>query len=185
MSVAAPARPSEPLQACRAEPPGEERFAARPRGRVWPRTALSAQEAEEVLHSVPFLGADRAQERVIGIRLLLQWLGAQPGRTWQERWEASGADAAGRHWRQVPSAWLAERGHVTWRRDTVIETVPMAIGADLLRPSVSWLVDGGGARGGLLVRHLAAVRDPDGFTRLRQLCRGEASILTALASQSA
>jgi hypothetical protein len=30
-----------------------------------------------------------------GLPVLLDWLGEQPGRTWQQRWLASGADAAG------------------------------------------------------------------------------------------
>ena len=40
-----------------------------------------------------------------------------------------------------------------------MEALPVAISADLFRPSLTWLVSGGGARGGLLVRNLAASRD--------------------------
>jgi hypothetical protein len=54
----------------------------------------------------------------LGLGLLLDWLEAQPGLTWQDRWLVSGADADGRTWRQIPDSWLRERGHHTsWRRE--------------------------------------------------------------------
>jgi hypothetical protein len=57
-----------------------------------------------------------------------------------------------------------------------VEALPLAISADLFRPSLTWLVSGGGARGGLLVRNLAASRDRQGFSRLRELCAGDGGV---------
>lgn len=96
---------------------------------------------------------------------------------------ASGADAADSLWRQVPTRWLAEQGRSSsWREATLIEALPVAISADLVRPSLSWLVGGGPARGGLLVRALVALRDPDGFARI-QSRDGQAGVTGTTGSQ--
>ena len=75
-----------------------------------------------------------------GLGLLLDWLEAQPGSTWQDRWLVSGADAAGRSWRQIPLTWLRERGHhARWHHDAFFRALLVALSADLVRPSPSWL----------------------------------------------
>jgi hypothetical protein len=136
----------------------------------WPAT----EEAHDVvlarLTSAPFVLASSVKQarRSRGVRLFLQWLGEQPGVSWQERWLASGADAAGADWREVPTRWLQQHGAPSsWREATLIEALSVAISADIVRPSLSWLVGGGPARGGLLVRTFAASRDPDGFARIQ------------------
>jgi hypothetical protein len=49
--------------------------------------------------------------RRIGLTKLVHWLEEQPGRTWQDRWMASGADAAGNlGWRELAAAWLGDTG---------------------------------------------------------------------------
>jgi hypothetical protein len=41
---------------------------------------------------------------------VMEWLEAQPGRSWQERWVASGAGVNGRtDWRRLPFEWLKSR----------------------------------------------------------------------------
>src|SRR5262249_58552281 len=76
----------------------------------------------------------------LGLRLLLDWLADQPGNTWQERWMASGADAAHGSWRQVTTAWLQGHGHHSEHRQEVLtRAVMVAISADLFRPSLNWL----------------------------------------------
>ena len=69
----------------------------RPRDTAWERLTRPPFVLED---------AKRQQRRVRGLALLLDWLAAQPGQTWQERWLASGADRAGAGWRQLPAAWL-------------------------------------------------------------------------------
>ena len=45
-----------------------------------------------------------------GLPVLLDWLGEQPGRTWQQRWLASGAEEAGAGWWQLPARRAGTRG---------------------------------------------------------------------------
>jgi len=146
--------------------------------RSWPATRVPAERAREQLASMQPVrtATGERSRRLRGIALLLDWLGAQPGTTWQDRWLVSGADPAGVGWRQVPNDWLGARGHPRWDQEALVEALPLAISADLLRPSLTWLVSGGGARGGLLVRNLAASRDHPGFDRLRELCSGDGGV---------
>jgi hypothetical protein len=146
-----------------------------PRPRGSPGAADSAPFVAEV--------STKQAKRVHGLRLLLAWLEAQPGASWQERWIASGADSAGAAWRQMPTRWLQEQGPSgSWREATLIEALPVAVSADLVRPSLSWLVSGGPARGGLLVRTMAASRDPAGFARI-QSCDGQVGVTGTTGSQ--
>ena len=64
-------------------------------------------------------------------------VGRPAGRTWQERWLASGADAAGAGWRKSPARWLQQHGLVArdWRLDALASALLVAISADLVRPA--------------------------------------------------
>jgi hypothetical protein len=161
------------------------RFPPRPVLSSWPASEVSGEQALAALTAPPFV-LDRREaqyRRAAGVRLLLDWLSAQDGVSWQDRWLASGADVAGERWRQVPADWLRRQGdYSNWRQDALVGALSVAVSADLLRPSLSWLVDGGPARGGLLVRNLEACRDPDGFARLAQHCC-TAGLTAAVASQ--
>jgi len=160
-------------------------FPPRPVPASWPATEMPREQALTTLTASPFV-LDRRQaqyRRVAGLRLLLDWLGAQPGATWQDRWLASGADGTGERWREVPAAWLRAQGYDRrWRRDGLVGALPVVVSADLLRPSLHWLIGGGGARGGLLARNLEDSRDPDGFARLAERCH-EAALSNAVAGQ--
>jgi hypothetical protein len=72
----------------------------------WPATRRGREEVLQDLTSAPFIRSNpvRQRARVMGLKLILDWLGEQPGVTWQDRWLASGAEAAGTSWRQVPAA---------------------------------------------------------------------------------
>jgi hypothetical protein len=132
----------------------------------------------ERLTTAPFV-ADKAnsqQIRAAGVRLLLDWLADQPGGCWQHRWAASGVEPAGAAWRQVTSAWLREHGgFAPWRLSALSGALVVAIGADLVRPSMPWLVSGATAKG-RLVRAMTRGRDPAGFARLRALCDADPDI---------
>lgn len=53
-----------------------------------------------------------------GLGLLLDWLQAHPGTSWQDRWLVCGVETAGRSWREIPISWLRERGyHADWHHD--------------------------------------------------------------------
>ncbi|MGI8693330.1 MAG: hypothetical protein ACR2JK_10600 [Geodermatophilaceae bacterium] len=152
----------------------------------WTASALPREQALARLTAPPFVAARRNAQyrRVAGLRLLLDWLTAQPGGSWQDRWLASDADAAGVDWRQVPARWLRERGyHSKWRQEALVEALPVAVSGDLIRPTLHWLVTGGAARGGLLARNLEVSRDPAGFTRLAERCRNDARISATVTGQ--
>ena len=44
---------------------------------------------------LPFTGKDQRVRRRRGLVSVIEWLAAHPGQTWQERWQATGADALG------------------------------------------------------------------------------------------
>lgn len=145
-------------------------YLPRPAAESWPATEQAHDEVLARLTSAPFVLPDSVKQarRSHAVRLFLQWLGEQPGHSWQQRWLASGADTAGADWREVPTRWLRQRGPGSpCREATIVEALPVAISADIVRPSLGWLVNGGPARGGLLVRTLAASRDPEGFAQIQ------------------
>jgi hypothetical protein len=95
------------------------------------------------LTRAPFaLGSAGSQkQRRRGLVLLLEWLSEQPGASWQDRWLASGADAAGARWRQIPAQWLRECGHDAEGQHAVLgAALTVAICAQVVRPGLAWLV---------------------------------------------
>ena len=98
---------------------------------------------------------------------MLGWLQAQPGDTWQERWEASGAEdqprlagsgrgLAGR------AAWRAGAGQ---RRCRTWPGLLVLICADVIRPGLGWLLRFAPARRGLAAE-MARTRDSAAFAEL-------------------
>lgn len=163
---------------------GPFRFEARGTAGSWPATRQCRDEVVALMASLPFVSEADEEHRALGVNLLADWLGEQPGRTWQERWVSSGADTAGAAWRQVPAVWLRSRGdHFEVHRAALVAALPVAVCADVVRPSLSWLAGGGVAQGGLLVRHLAAARDVEGFARLRTRCDGDPGVSTMATSR--
>ena len=83
----------------------------------WKATCQDRQEVLTRLLAPPFAlenpGGQRSRRRaLIGI---LDWLQAQSGQTWQDRWNASGVDTGGRadsDWKSAPVAWLKQTGHI-------------------------------------------------------------------------
>ena len=148
------------------------RFLPRPVPAAWPATAAGRGEVLGRLALPPFaLGtAGSRKQCAAGLNLLLDWLEDQPGRSWHERWLASGADAAGSRWRQVPATWLRGRGgYSDARRDTLCGALHVAICADLVRPSLSWFT-AAVMRGGTLAACMGKARDRAGFARIGELC---------------
>lgn len=152
-------------------------FPPRPALGSWPATRLDRGEVLVRLTSPPFVAKVGVQaKRVVGVELLLDWLGEQPGRSWQQRWLSVDADIGGVAWGQARRAWLAEHGRTQrWHQDFMAVGLRAAISADVVRPSLAWLLSGSTGHGAL-VRVLAASRDPDGFARLRAHCDGEPEV---------
>lgn len=151
------------------------RFPGRSRAAGWPATMQGREQVLDRLTRTPFLldSAGAQKERRRGLVALLDWLGAQPGESWQDRWLAGGADTAGADWRQIPARWLRAAGRPAGLTDPLCAALTVAVCADVLRPSTAWFV-AAVPPGGALARGMALTRDPAGFARLRQVCdRGD------------
>lgn len=152
--------------------PADVRFPARAVTADWPATRCSREDVFERLTRAPFVlgSAGSQKQRVQGLRLMLDWLAEQPGHSWQQRWVASGADAAAAGWRQLPARWLHERDCYSAARHTMLcAAVAVAISADVVRPSLGWLV-AAGAGASAVARGVIRTRDGGGFAELRELC---------------
>src|SRR5579864_81988 len=148
------------------------RFPARVVTTDWPATTANREAALERLTCAPFISdsAGAQKDRVLGLKSLLDWLDDQPGDSWQDRWLASGADAAGRGWRAVPAGWLHGCGQYSEPRlGRLSAALLTVICADVVRPSTSWFA-GAVLRGGHLIQGMQATRDTEGLARLRELC---------------
>jgi hypothetical protein len=149
-----------------------DRFPARSSTVDWPATRQGREVVLRQLTSPPFMlnSAGSQKQRRRGLELLTGWLTDQPGRSWQERWLASGAEDAGSRWRQIPGHWLREDNQYSEGRNTPLcAALTVMICADVVRPSIGWFVDSV-PRAGALARCMATTRDVEGFTRLRERC---------------
>ena len=74
------------------------RFPARRFPETWSATGQGRDEVLDRLTRAPFVvnNAHTQKIRLRGLTFLLDWLKDQPGRTWQDRWLASGADPQAR-----------------------------------------------------------------------------------------
>ena len=139
----------------------------------WPATRAGRHDVLAGLLAPPFALANplSQQTRRLGLVTVLNWLEAQPGGSWQERWLASGAEGQ-QDWRSLVTAWKAARSGAPPGR------VPPHIGGglmllvcgDVIRPGTGWLL-----RCSPTPRNLAAemarTRDPAAFARLEELCQ--------------
>ena len=154
------------------------RFPARAEALNWPATCRSREEIWTQVTSPPFVLANAGTEskRIRGLTRLLDWLESQPGATWQDRWRNSGAEVAGVAWRQVPLRWLDDHGRRSqWLPAELSAALKVMICADLIRPSLSWLVAAASVKGAL-AGDLAKTRDSAGFARLTTRCDGHSGI---------
>jgi integrase len=179
----APARAASPRGLDRRSlwQPARDRFPARQDSADWPGTALPRGEAQRQLARVLAAGRSAALDYArAGPGALLDWLEDQPGTTWQERWLASGADQARGGWRDLPRRWLLERGRppAYWVNGMSV-ALRSAVAADIVRPSMHWLL-GGGAATNYFTRALAAERDPAGFARLQGLLDADPELSAAI-----
>ena len=152
------------------------RFPPRPAQDGWPATSQRRGHVLARLFAPPFTdGRDKLQSsRRIGLTKLVHWLEAQPGRIWQDRWVASGADAAGNlGWRELAASWLRDTGWASAnpRTDFIAlgrGVLPLICG-DVIRPSLGWLLTPETPKN--LAAEMARSRDPAGFAALAGLAR--------------
>ncbi len=150
-----------------------QRFSPRPAQDGWPATRQRRGYVLARLLAPPFSAGPQSSPR-IGLTKLVHWLEDQPGDTWQDRWVASGADAAGNlAWRELAASWLRATGWASGnpRTDFIAlgRGVLTLICGDVIRPSLSWLLAPETPKN--LAAEMARSRDPGGFAALAALAR--------------
>lgn len=142
-------------------------FPPRPGASSWPATEATRSKVLAQVLSSPFALDNRLsqQTRRLGVLTVLNWLRTQPGDSWQQRWRASGAEDQPDWRRLVGSSDRAKPpSHLS-------PGLLVLICADVIRPSLDWLLRFAPARHNLAVE-MARTRDPSGaFTALTALCR--------------
>jgi hypothetical protein len=74
-----------------------------------------------------------------------------------------------------PAGWLRRHGRFSaWQLELMTGSLLTLVGADVLRPSLGWLLTGGQLR--KLGPRMARLRDPAGFARLRRVCEDDPGI---------
>ncbi|MGH3322445.1 MAG: tyrosine-type recombinase/integrase [Streptosporangiaceae bacterium] len=147
------------------------RFPPRATRPTWPATEQTREQVLDRLFTVPFLPdhpTGQAQRRR-GLRRTLDWLADQPGQTWQERWRASGAEAAPgtAAWLGLVMDWIRAK-QIGFVEDSYLNlgsALRTLICADVIRPSLRWLTTPATVR--YLAADMARVRDPEVFAELR------------------
>jgi hypothetical protein len=150
------------------------RFPPRPLSLSWPATEDGRSEVLDRVLTPPFAldHAGSQQKRRLSVLSVVNWLQAQPGDTWQDRWLASGAEDQ-LDWQHLvaaapgPSAAAAGTG-----RKPMSQLSPgllVLICADVIRPSLGWLLASPQARRNLAVE-MARTRDTAAFAELNRLC---------------
>src|SRR5690349_5384807 len=151
-----------------------QRFPARASAPSWPATEHTREALLGSLLTAPFtIDEDRAARarRRLGLARLLDWLAAQPGDTWQQRWLLSGADAMGNaQWWRPLLAWARPhnpRAGVSTSSNLRVCAL-LLTGADVIRPSLDWVLTPRAPQN--LVAVMARARDSRGFAELAALC---------------
>jgi hypothetical protein len=140
----------------------------------WPHTAASLEQVQQRLAAPPFLAeasGTRAGRRR-GVEKLLRWLSSFPGDTWQDRWLASSVEnCSGSSWAALPLKWLEKHGGAaSYDSSDLASGLLLLICGDVIRPGLSWMLTRAHP---YLASTMAQSRDPNGFTRLRQLADAE------------
>ena len=148
-------------------------FPPRPAVPSWPTTDQDREGLLARLLDAPFAGADAAG----GSRASYWAVPAAglvvlpPGRTWQQRWVASGADDSGNAdwWRPMQARLrpLNPQGGVSLASNLRVCAV-LLVCADAIRPSLGWMLTPRAPQN--LVALMAATRDPAGFAELTARC---------------
>jgi hypothetical protein len=136
----------------------------------WPATQARRSAVAGRVLAAPFaldnLGSQR--NRRLGVLAVLGWLRGQPGDSWQQRWRASGAEDQP-DWRLLVGIDRAKPlPHLT-------SGLLVLICADVIRPSLDWLLRFAPARHNL-APEMARTRDAAVFAELAALCLGRVGL---------
>lgn len=147
------------------EPPSEWRARPLPDGWWQARQERQAMTTRLLATFTDTTTVKRDLTRRRGLIKLLDCLEQQPGDTWQDRWLASGADAAGQDWTDPILGSDARR----FRRDELIGGLTLLIVGQVIRPTYRWLLR---QRLALMLAEARQALDSEGFARLEQHAQG-------------
>lgn len=148
-----------------------DRFPPRPVPASWDATAADRFAVARRLLAPPFLldNVKSRYARKLTMLKILDWLELYPGTTWQQRWNASGAEAG--DWRDRAVADLEAADLAGPRseklRPRLGEGMAALLGGDVIRPGLPWLLTTGSPAG--FGREMSRRRDPAGFAALQKL----------------
>ena len=148
-------------------------FPPRPLAASWPATEVSRAEVLARVLAAPFTLDNRLsqQTRRLGVLAVLSWLQTHPGGSWQQRWQASAAEDQP-DWRDLITAAAAGRRRARPAPGTQLPHLSpgllVLICADVIRPSLGWLLRFAPARHGLATE-MARTRDSVAFAALAEL----------------
>ncbi len=137
------------------------RFPPRSPSLSWPATEAGRSEVLGRVLTPPLaldhLGSQR--KRRLSVLSLVNWLQAQPGDTWQDRWRSSGAEDQ-RDWRGLVSGGNPP--------SQLSPGLLVLICADVIRPSLGWLLNAPQVRRNLAFE-MARTRDAGAFAELTRM----------------
>ncbi|MGH9251413.1 MAG: hypothetical protein ACRD0W_18100 [Acidimicrobiales bacterium] len=145
------------------------RFPPRPLASSWPATRARRSAVLARVLAPPFALPNKGsqQTRRLGVLAVLNWLQIQPGDTWQDRWQASGAETHP-DWQVLVGAARAQ-ADPSRRLPHLAPGLLVLICADVIRPALRWLLGCAPARRGLAVE-MGRTRDSAAFTELTSRC---------------
>lgn len=141
----------------------------------WPASTRDRAEVLDALDDMDAgVGGKELNRRRAGLTLLLDWLERFPGASWQQRWQASGADSAGFAWTDlVTVVGLQSDGQ---GRAQLTGAVGRLIVLGAVRPSYQWLY---AMRSAAVLERFHGLHDPAGFAALDALCADSGERFTA------
>ena len=150
-----------------------KQFPPRPNPASWEATAASRGQVLARVLAAPFSTGSAGYQAELrrGVCTVLDWLAAAPGKSWQARWIASGAEQSS-DWRVLAAAAAVVGRSDTARRNLQYRCsagLTVLICADVIRPSLGWLLSTPSPKN--LAAAMARSRDPEGFTALNAVCR--------------
>jgi integrase len=157
------------------------RYPARAAGPSWPGTRQDGDLLLARMLELPFTGKEQRVRRRRGLVSVIEWLAAHPGQTWQERWQATGADALGNAGWWQPSLDRLQAGSMRHGSSVSVTSnlrvsLNLLVCADAIRPSLHWLLTPFAPHH--LATDMARVRDQEGFAGLAARCSASGSAAT-------
>jgi hypothetical protein len=142
-----------------------QQFPPRPRPSTWPAGTEPREAVLDRLRRPPLKSPSATTQnvRITGARAVMRWLESAPGASWQQRWDAIGAESMGPGWADQARSWSVCIGR---RPETggLKAGLLILVCADVIRPSLAWFVENSSR---FWLPAMEATRDPAGFAALR------------------